>query len=201
MHHVVALEEARCAYEQIIQSGCESHVIWRIAWWTCVGAWRIIGDCSRRFHLEMWSPGPAWYWEMWNVGKGRRHWNYFDRCNRNICSQILLLLWGCWMHVPVWLQLKTAGVLMSRSFEVDGIQMCLWRIAWWRCMQNVGAWRNAWRVFNKMPSQDVVTWNAILGGCAMHGHGKEALNHFEQMCEGVQQNDIAFFVSCQLVAM
>jgi pentatricopeptide repeat protein len=103
MHHVVALEEARCAHEQIIQSGCESHVIWRIAWWTC--------------------------------------------------------------------------------------------------MQNVGAWRNAWRVFNKMPSQDVVTWNAILGGCAMHGHGKEALNHFEQMCEGVQQNDIAFFVSCQLVAM
>ncbi len=118
--------------------------LWRIAWYTCmqnVGAWRVIGDCSRRFHLEMWSPGPAWYWEMWNVGKGRRHWNYFDRCNRNICSQILLLLWGCWMHVPVWLQLKTAGVLMTRSFEVDGIQMCLWRIAWWRCMQNVGAWR------------------------------------------------------------
>ncbi|CAK9867057.1 unnamed protein product [Sphagnum jensenii] len=26
------------------------------------------------------------------------------------------------------------------------------------------------RVFNKMPSQDVVTWNGILGGCAMHGH-------------------------------
>jgi pentatricopeptide repeat protein len=98
MHHVVVLEEARCAHEQIIQSGCESHVIWRIAWWTCmqnVGAWRIIGDCSRRFHLEMWSPGPAWYWVMWNVGKGRRHWNYFDRCNRNICSQILLILWGC----------------------------------------------------------------------------------------------------------
>jgi hypothetical protein len=26
-----------------------------------------------------------------------------------------------------------------------------------------------------MPSQDVVTWDAILGGCTMHGHGKEAL--------------------------
>jgi pentatricopeptide repeat protein len=29
----------------------------------------------------------------------------------------------------------------------------------------------------------VFTWNAILGGCAVHGHGKEALQHFEQMCE------------------
>jgi pentatricopeptide repeat protein len=36
-------------------------------------------------------------------------------------------------------------------------------------------------VFNKMPSQDVITWNAILGGCAMHGHGKEALEHFEHV--------------------
>ncbi len=66
---------------------------------------------------------------------------------------------------------------------------------------NCGSLEDAWRVFNKMPSQDVVTWNAILGGCAMHGHGKEALKHFEQMCEGVQQNDVTFFVFCQLVAM
>ncbi len=104
------------------------------------------------------------------------------------------------MHVPVWLQLKRAGALMSRSFKVDGIQMSLCRIAWWTCMQN-GSMEDAWRVFNKMPSQDVVTWNAILGGCAMHGHGKEALKHFEQMCEGVQENDVTFFVFCQLVAM
>jgi pentatricopeptide repeat protein len=64
-----------------------------------------------------------------------------------------------------------------------------------------GSMEDAWKVFNKMISQDVVTWNAILGGCAMHGHGKEALKHFEQMCEGVLQNAVAFFVFCQLVAM
>jgi len=39
----------------------------------------------------------------------------------------------------------------------------------------------------------VVTWNAILGGCAMHGHGREALKYFEWMCEeGVQPDDITF---------
>ncbi len=42
---------------------------------------------------------------------------------------------------------------------------------------------HAWKVFHKMPSQNVVLWTTILGGCAMHGHGKEALKHFEQMCE------------------
>ncbi len=48
-------------------------------------------------------------------------------------------------------------------------------------------------MFNQMPSRDVVSWNAILGGCDMHGHDNEALKHFEQMCEeGVQPDDITF---------
>jgi pentatricopeptide repeat protein len=53
-----------------------------------------------------------------------------------------------------------------------------------------------------MPSQNVVTWTAILGGCAMHGCGKEALKHFEWMCEeGVQPNDVTFTCLSQVVAM
>jgi pentatricopeptide repeat protein len=60
---------------------------------------------------------------------------------------------------------------------------------------------DACRVFNKLPSHDVVSWN-VLGGYAMHGHGKEALKNFEQMCEeGVQPNNITFILFCQLVAM
>jgi len=48
----------------------------------------------------------------------------------------------------------------------------------------------------------VVTQNAILGGYATHGHGREALKHLEQMCEeGVQPDDITFVCFCQLVAM
>ncbi len=41
-----------------------------------------------------------------------------------------------------------------------------------------GSMDDAWRVFNKMPSRDVVTWTAVLGGCALHGHGVTiALQH------------------------
>ncbi|KAH9532510.1 hypothetical protein CY35_18G001700 [Sphagnum magellanicum] len=43
-----------------------------------------------------------------------------------------------------------------------------------------GSMEDAWSVFNKMPSRNVVTWTTILGGCAIHGH------------EGVQPNDITF---------
>ncbi len=36
----------------------------------------------------------------------------------------------------------------------------------------------------------------------MHGHGKEALKHFEQVCEeGYSQMISLLFVFCQLVAM
>ncbi|CAN5960213.1 unnamed protein product [Sphagnum jensenii] len=46
-----------------------------------------------------------------------------------------------------------------------------------------GSIQDSCRVFNKMPSQNVATWNAILGGCAKHGHAKEALKHSEQTNE------------------
>jgi hypothetical protein len=61
---------------------------------------------------------------------------------------------------------------------------------------------DAWRVFKKMPSRDVVSWNAILGGCAMHGHGKEALKHLNRSVKKVSIQMISLlFVFCQLVAM
>jgi len=59
---------------------------------------------------------------------------------------------------------------------------------------NIFAWNKKLIKFrNQMPSHDVVSSNAISGGCAMHGHGEAALKHFEQMCaEGVQPNGITF---------
>jgi hypothetical protein len=44
-----------------------------------------------------------------------------------------------------------------------------------------GSMEDAWIVFEIMPSQNVVTLTAILGGCAMHGHDNEALKHFEHV--------------------
>ncbi|XP_030504399.2 pentatricopeptide repeat-containing protein At4g02750 [Cannabis sativa] len=49
------------------------------------------------------------------------------------------------------------------------------------------------RIFEKMPDRDIVTWNAVLAGCAQNGLGKEAVRIFEQMqANGVSPNEISF---------
>ncbi|CAK9857649.1 unnamed protein product [Sphagnum jensenii] len=56
-----------------------------------------------------------------------------------------------------------------------------------------GSMEDASRMFNKMASHNVVTWTAMLNGYAIMGCGKEALQHFERMCEeGVEVNEVTF---------
>jgi len=55
---VVVLEEGWCAHEQIFQSRWDSNSLWGIAWWASmqnVGALKMLGLCSSRYHLKMWS--------------------------------------------------------------------------------------------------------------------------------------------------
>jgi hypothetical protein len=75
----------------------------RVAWWTCVKMWvhgRCLENVQQDYHLEMWSLGLPWYWDISNVGKGKRYWKYFDGCNKIwVYTHILLLMWVCYMHV------------------------------------------------------------------------------------------------------
>lgn len=48
-------------------------------------------------------------------------------------------------------------------------------------------------IFEEMPDRDIVTWNAVLAGCAQNGLGKEAVKIFEQMkAAGILPNEISF---------
>jgi len=44
-----------------------------------------------------------------------------------------------------------------------------------------GSMEDAWRVFNKMPSQNMVTWTAVIVGHVKCGEGQKALELFQQM--------------------
>jgi pentatricopeptide repeat protein len=60
-------------------------------------------------------------------------------------------------------------------------------------MLNVGAWRILGGYLTRCPFMIRFLWTTTLGGYAMHGQGKEALRHFEQMCEkGVEIDKITF---------
>lgn len=54
-----------------------------------------------------------------------------------------------------------------------------------------GSIEDAGRAFSEIPKRGVVSWSAMIGGLAQHGHGKEALQLFSQMLEdGVPPNQI-----------
>jgi pentatricopeptide repeat protein len=56
-----------------------------------------------------------------------------------------------------------------------------------------GIVQDPWRVFNKMPSQDVVISTPMILGHVQCGQGQMALELFQQMQqEGVQPNSVFF---------
>eukprot|EP01018_Ginkgo_biloba_P008781 Gb_27830 [translate_table: standard] len=56
-----------------------------------------------------------------------------------------------------------------------------------------GSVEDASQVFHKMSQKNVVSWNAMIAGYAMHGYGKDALTLFDQMqLEGMKPNHITF---------
>eukprot|EP01018_Ginkgo_biloba_P001839 Gb_27521 [translate_table: standard] len=56
-----------------------------------------------------------------------------------------------------------------------------------------GSLENAHDVFDKLHQRNVVSWNAIIAGYAMHGCAKEALKLFEQMQQsGINPNHVTF---------
>ncbi|KAH7431458.1 hypothetical protein KP509_08G049100 [Ceratopteris richardii] len=62
-----------------------------------------------------------------------------------------------------------------------------------------GALIRAREVLNELPLQDVVSWNALIGGYVQNGQGNEALNCYEQMqSEGIYPDAVTY--SCILKA-
>ncbi|KAF8719969.1 hypothetical protein HU200_024738 [Digitaria exilis] len=62
-----------------------------------------------------------------------------------------------------------------------------------------GRIRNARTIFDVMPSRNVVSWNAMIGGYAMHGEAKNAVRLFDSMLMCKQKPDMVTF-TCVLAA-
>lgn len=58
--------------------------------------------------------------------------------------------------------------------------MRTWGLQWLTCTQSVDAWIFAVSIFNKMPFKKV-SWNAVINGFALHGHGRQAIECFDSM--------------------
>jgi pentatricopeptide repeat protein len=193
---MVALEEGRHAHEQIIQSGYESVAVVGNSLIDMYAKCGSIEDAKRVFNKL-----PSRDVVSWNVmifghvkyGQGQKALELFRQMQEegvqptpltlvgvlNACASVVALEEGRRTHDWVIKSGWDSNVFVGNSL-IDMYAKC-------------GSLVDALKVFNKMPSRDVVTWNAMIGGYAIHGHGKEALKQFEQMREeGVQPDDTTF---------
>jgi hypothetical protein len=82
-----ALEDGNHVHEHIIQSGCESNVFVGnslMDMYAKCGALRMHGESSTTCPQGMLCLGMLSCLYMWNVGKSRKHRNYFDKWKRTV---------------------------------------------------------------------------------------------------------------------
>jgi pentatricopeptide repeat protein len=192
-----ALEEGRHIEEQIIHSGYQSDVFLStslIDMYAKCGsidnAWRVFNKMPSRT-VVAWN---AMILGLVRCGKGEMALELFQQMQQeeglepdpisfvgalNACASIAALAEGRNIEKQIIHHGCESDVFVGNSL-VDMYAKC-------------GSIDDAWRVFSSMTILDVVSWTAMLQGYGMHGHGKEALRHFEWMCEeGVAIDTVTF---------
>ncbi|XP_077243792.1 tetratricopeptide repeat (TPR)-like superfamily protein [Tasmannia lanceolata] len=96
------------------------------------------------------------------------------------CARLGALDLGKWVHVYAENNGLMGNVYVGNGL-IDMYAKC-------------GSIDNSINVFNSMSRRDLITWNAMIGGLAMHGHGTNALNFFDQMRNAGERPDGITFV-------
>ncbi|XP_010258292.1 PREDICTED: pentatricopeptide repeat-containing protein At4g21065-like [Nelumbo nucifera] len=96
------------------------------------------------------------------------------------CSELGALDFGKWVHFRINCTSHARIISISNSL-IDMYAKC-------------GAIKKARQVFNEMNEKNIVTWNSMILGLAMHGHADEALKLFSKMVERKLDtpNDVTF---------
>ncbi|KAJ7548198.1 hypothetical protein O6H91_07G002300 [Diphasiastrum complanatum] len=100
----------------------------------------------------------------------------------NACASLLSLKQGSWVHSLV-LESQFESNVFVASALVDMYSKC-------------GSLQDARKVFDRIPSRDIIIWSAMVAGYALHGHGLEALQLFGQM-----QHEGAEFANLNLTCL
>ncbi|KAH8965947.1 hypothetical protein BDL97_04G143100 [Sphagnum fallax] len=193
---VTALEEGMRIHEQIVQGSCNADVCVNnalIDMYTKCGSPE---DALRVFNMMPIQGVVAWNTMILGYvkcGQGQKALELYQEMQQagvkpcpvtfvgllNACASVVALEEGRCIHEEIIECGCELSVFVGSSL-IDMYAKC-------------GSLEDAQRVFNKMPTRDVFSWTALLGGYAMHGQATEALIHFEEMCnEGVAMDRVAF---------
>jgi pentatricopeptide repeat domain-containing protein 1 len=191
-----ALKEGRQVHEQIIRSGYEADVFVGCSLVHMYAKRGSMEDAQRVFN-KMPSRDVATWTAMIlghvKCGQGQKAPQVFQQMQQEgvwpnsvsfvgvvyVCASLAALEEGRRAHEQIIQSGWDSNVFVGTSL-VDMYAKC-------------GSMEDAQRVFNKMPSQDVVTWSAMISGHVKCGQGQKALELFQQMQqEGVWLNSFTF---------
>ncbi|KAL5999415.1 hypothetical protein ACLOJK_037700 [Asimina triloba] len=110
--------------------------------------------------------------------------NHVTLCSLlSACSQSGDLTMGRWIH---------AYSIKTMMEDAQGQALLMVHTALVNMYSKCGNVNLAALVFNNMPRRNVVTWNAMMSGLAMHGLGQAAIHLFSRMIQEAQPDDITF---------
>lgn len=106
--------------------------------------------------------------------------NYVVLCSLlSACALSGDVVIGRWVHVYALKEMGNEMDIMVNTSLIDMYAKC-------------GKVETAYQVFNTIAQKNVVVWNAMLSGLAMHGRGHIALELFHEMVKEVKPDDITF---------
>ncbi len=183
---IAALEEGRCVEREIIQSGCESHVFVSNALVDMYAKCGSIEDACRVFNRMSTRDVVTWNAMILGhvkCGRGQKALALYKEMQQEGVKPDPITFMGvlnaCGSIVALGEGRHAEEQIIQRGYELNGSLGSSLIDMYAKC----GSIEDAYRVFNKISTRDVVAWNAMLGGYAMHGLAKEALEHFHRMCE------------------
>eukprot|EP01018_Ginkgo_biloba_P002100 Gb_06087 [translate_table: standard] len=151
-----SIENARDVFDKMPQRDT-------VSWNTMISGYAFHGHVDEALELFQKMPQPnviSWTAMIGGYaqnGHGEEALNFIDKCNK--------------LGMEIHEQLNRSGFqsnVFVGSALVDMYAKC-------------GSIEKACNVFDKIHQPDVVSWNAMIAGYAMHGSGKEAIEIFEQM--------------------
>ncbi|CAK9162943.1 unnamed protein product [Ilex paraguariensis] len=106
--------------------------------------------------------------------------NYVTLCSLlSACTLSGDVVMGRWVHSYAWKTMENDMDIMVITALIDMYAKC-------------GRVDTAFQVFNTIPRRNVVAWNAMLSGLAMHGRGNVVLDIFPQLVTEVKPDDMSF---------
>jgi len=191
-----ALEKGRCVHQQIIKSGCESDVFVSNSlvdmYAKCGSIWdaQIVFNRMCKHTVVSWSTMILGHVKC---GQGKEALELYRQrqleCVQpdpitfvgvlNACASIVALEEGRSVHEQI-IQSNFESNLFVANSLIDMYSKC-------------GSIDDAWMVFSRMPSRNVVSWNIMILGHVKCGQGQKALALGQQMqLEGIKPDPVTF---------